>query len=131
MTNVSSTNLFHHLGGFTADDNALSFKGHHVKICQHRAHRRTHSCPLGLLKIIALEQEIGVAKAKLQQVHDVLGGHGGSLVEFCILFQFLLYYFQCRFYWDRCKEGSHIIRHDTLSLLQLYLLDIICKFFGV
>ena len=43
----------------------------HIQIGHYRAHRRSHSCPLILLIILTLEQEIGVTQAKLQQVQNV------------------------------------------------------------
>ena len=106
MTNVSSTNLFCHLGKFTAVIRALSSKNLHIQIGHYRAHSRPHSCPLVLLIILTLEQEIGVAQAKLQQVQDVLNGCGCSLVELCILFQLLLSNLQCRLHWDRLKRAA-------------------------
>ena len=43
-----------------------------------------------LFIILNLEQEVDALEAEPQQSNDMLHGHGCSVEEFCILFQFIL-----------------------------------------
>ena len=41
----------------------------------YRVHRRLHTCSLGLLIKLTLEQEVGITQAKFQQFQDIIDGH--------------------------------------------------------
>ena len=53
--------------------------------------------------ILTLEQEVGVLEAETQLGSDMLDGHGCSVGEFCILFQFVLDDGNSLVHWYRCK----------------------------
>ena len=48
-------------------------------------------------------------------------------LEFTILFQFPFDDFDGRIYWYRCKQCSDIIGGDAVSILKLYLVDLVYK----
>ena len=75
--------------------------------------------------------KICVIDAKFQQTDDVLNCHGGSLLEFLVIFQQLLDDVNCRFGWHRCEQGLHIIGNNAFMWLQPDVFNLLHKVYGV
>ena len=108
-----------------------ALKYFHVKVYHDWSHRSPHSFALGLLKELALEQEIGVEHTESEQLHDVVCQHGGSIRELCILFQLVPYYVNCSCHWYRCKQRRYIIGNDAFPFFLSGVFNLICKQFDV
>ena len=65
MRKVSSTYRSHNWGGARTD--GLNFKLFHEQVTMERANKGTCGCTMDLFKILTLEEEVDIFKAKLQQ----------------------------------------------------------------
>ena len=81
MMKVSSTYLSQNLGGWKEELLALASNSSMNWFAIRRADGGAHGCTMDLFKLLSLEKEVGIFKAKLQQGNDLLDLHGGLVGE--------------------------------------------------
>ena len=80
MTKVSSTYLFHRLGGCGAVSKASFSNLFHEYVCHNGTEWTSHGCTLHLLIVLPLKDKAGTGQAEFQKSGNMVDVHGSSFM---------------------------------------------------